>query len=169
MFSTQVVSVGCGDELAPIVCDEDSCRCMDREFCDLDCMDIVGCQPSCSAVGDGCRATCTADDCAYSCHGAESCEGLCGDNCTIACSAAGICRAETGANSSYTCINAGDCAVELGDDSVATCTSVDSCSVRCMGTCTVICIDADTCSIECVEGERTNCGQGLFTCGTDCP
>ena len=146
MFSTQVVSVGCGDALAPVICDEDSCRCMDREYCDLDCVDIVGCQPSCSAVGDGC-----------------------GDNCTIACSAAGICRAETGANSSYTCINAGDCAVELGDDSVATCTSVDSCSVRCMGTCTVICIDADTCSVECLEGERTNCGQGLFTCGIECP
>jgi hypothetical protein len=39
MFSTQVVSVGCGDALAPIVCDEDSCRCMGRNFCDLECLE----------------------------------------------------------------------------------------------------------------------------------
>ncbi len=171
ILSTQVVSVGCGDAESPIVCDEDSCRCMDRNTCDLDCKEIVGCQPSCSAVGDACRATCTAEDCAFGCHGAESCAGLCGDNCTTSCSSVDICSAETGANSTFTCTNAGNCAAELGADSRAICTNVDNCSIRCLGTCTVACIlVAESCLLECPEGvERTNCGQGLFTCGIDCP
>lgn len=169
IFSTQAASLGCGGSESAIVCDEDSCDCRDRNFCDLDCVDIEGCKPSCTAVRDACDATCTAENCEFRCKAAGTCGGLCGDNCYTSCSSVDVCRVETGANSEFNCTNAGTCAVDLGDDSVAICTSVESCNVRCAGTCTVACIVVDTCSVECLEGERTNCGQGLFTCGMDCP
>jgi hypothetical protein len=169
VLSTQVGPLGCGEGEAPIVCDEVSCDCDDRNFCGLDCMDIAGCRPSCTSTGDACEAICTAEDCEFRCHSADTCGALCGENCIAICSAADVCTAETGANSEFSCTNTDACAAELGDDSVAICTSVENCSVRCLGTCTVACIFTGTCNVECVEGEKTNCGQGLFTCGTDCP
>lgn len=168
ILSTQVVPVGCGGD-GEVVCGGESCECTNRNSCDLDCVDIVACQPSCTSVGDECRATCTAEDCEFRCHGADTCAGHCGDNCYTACSSADVCRVETGANSEYNCTNAVSCAADLGDGSTAICTSVGTCSAQCVGTCTVICLLTDTCSVTCLEGERTSCGDGLYTCGIDCP
>ena len=169
VLSTQIVPVGCGDGEAPITCDAESCECRDRTNCDLDCVDIAECQPTCTAVGNECRGTCTAEDCEFRCKGAEKCEGLCGDSCYTSCSSVDVCRAETGDNSFYQCTNAGTCAAEIGDGSDVICTNVQSCNVRCVGTCTVVCLVTDTCNVECLEGERTNCGQGQYTCGLECP
>lgn len=170
MFATQVASFGCSSGESTVSCDENGCDCSDRTSCDLDCVDVAACQPTCTAIKDECRAACTAEDCEFRCHSAEICEGLCGDNCYAACSSvSGICRVETGNNSEYNCTNTPTCAAEIGEGSVVNCLSVDSCNVRCQGTCTVICLLTGTCAVECIEGARLDCGQGLFTCGMPCP
>ena len=162
--------LGCGEGEAPIVCDEESCDCIDRTSCGLDCADNAGRQPTCESTQDACEAECTGEDCEFRCRSAESCAALCGDNCLALCSTAtGVCRVETGANSDFSCINSGTCAADLGDGSVAICSSAKNCSVRCQGTCSVACVLSEACSVECLEGERRNCGQGLWTCGMDCP
>jgi hypothetical protein len=140
MLSTQAASLGCSSSDSTVSCDENGCECADRTNCDLDCMDVAACQPSCTSIDDTCQATCTVEDCEFRCISAERCEGLCGDNCRVVCSGSqGICRAETGNNSQYNCTN-----------------------VR-------TCLLTDTCMVECIEGERLDCGQGLITCGMPCP
>jgi hypothetical protein len=166
----QVSASGCGGTESTVTCDEGGCECRDRTSCSLDCGDIVGCLPSCTAVKDDCTATCTADDCEYRCLSADNCDGLCGDNCTVRCSTVEqTCRAETGIDSDVSCTNVNNCAVEIGDGSLARCTSVNNCVVRCLGTCTVACADTETCSIDCRQGELLNCGGGLYTCDMPCP
>jgi hypothetical protein len=46
---------------------------------------------------------------------------------------------------------------------------VTNCAVRCLGTCTVFCSITEFCNIDCREGERLNCGGGVYTCGMPCP
>jgi hypothetical protein len=167
--SSQVASVGCGSDSSAVTCDEGGCECSDRSVCELDCGDVVGCQPTCLGFGNQCSATCF-DDCEFRCRQGNDCGGLCGDNCYTHCSSVESCSVETGANSEYRCLNATNCSAEIGDASTAFCTAIsNSCSVRCIGICTVFCIDVGSCSVECVQGERTSCGQGVYTCGTECP
>jgi hypothetical protein len=164
----QVASVGCGSE-STVTCDEGGCECRDRNSCSLDCGDVIGCRPTCTATGNTCNVECTEADCEFRCLSAESCAGVCGENCYVSCGTAQTCQAETGANSEYQCVNVSDCAVVLGDNSTARCLGANSCSARCVGTCTVFCLDASSCNVVCEQGDRTTCGQATYTCGMDCP
>lgn len=168
VFASQASTLGCGGGDSAVTCDETGCDCTDRSSCDLDCDDVIGCQPTCLAFGSLCSATCL-DDCEFRCRQGNDCDALCGDNCYTQCSSIETCRVEAGAGSEYRCLNATNCAADIGDDSSVLCTSVGSCSARCSGTCIVACVDTVSCSVECQQGERLNCGQGLFTCGMPCP
>jgi hypothetical protein len=166
--SSQGALLGCGSGESPITCDEDGCECRDRQNCVLDCGDVVGCQPSCTATKDMCSAECI-EDCEFRCLSAASCGGVCADNCLARCSSADTCVVEMGANSDFQCTNVSDCAVIMGDGSRAQCLQVNTCSARCEGSCIVFCGSASSCSVECPEGvDRETCGGGLFTCGMPC-
>lgn len=166
----QFASLGCGGSDSTVSCDEGGCECRDQASCSLDCGDIVGCLPSCTAVGDDCSATCTAEDCEFRCLSAENCDGICGDNCYMRCSGAKqTCRANTGVDSQVHCTNVNNCAAEIGDGSSTECINVTNCVVRCLGTCTVSCSITESCNIGCPQGEPQNCGGGRYTCGMPCP
>ena len=170
MFATQAASLGCSSSASTVSCDETSCECTDRTNCDLDCMDIVACEPTCVGIDDTCQATCTAEDCEFRCLSAERCEGLCGDNCLARCSGSqGSCRVDTGNDSEFECTNFGTCAADIGDGSVTTCLNVESCNVRCVGDCDVFCLLTETCTVQCAEGEPLDCGEGHHRCGIACP
>ena len=160
--------LGCGSSESPISCNADGCECRNRPDCVLDCGDIVGCLPSCTATKNMCSAECI-EGCEFRCRSAEMCSGVCADDCLVRCSSADTCVVETGANSDYQCVNVSNCAVVLGDNSNAQCLEANSCSARCEGTCTVFCGSSISCTIECPPGlDREACGGGLFTCGMPC-
>jgi len=168
LFASQGALLGCGADESLITCDENGCECRGRENCVLDCGDVVGCQPSCTATKDMCSAECI-EDCQFRCLSAATCGGVCADNCFARCSSADTCVVETGADSQFQCVNVTHCGVVLGNNSDAQCIEADTCSARCEGTCTVFCGSADPCTIECPEGlDRETCGGGLFTCGMPC-
>lgn len=165
--------LGCGSGESAVSCDEESCECRNREVCNLDCGEIMSCEPSCLGFDSACDAVCM-DDCEFDCRGGDRiegvCRGECGENCNASCGSVGSCIVEAGSDSEYTCVNAINCAATLGDGSIANCINVSgTCGVRCLGECQVFCDLTENCNVDCDNQDRRICDTGYIICGPECP
>lgn len=140
------------------------------------------CSPQAACAGGTCTYTC---ECGCTCApfacpqtGTSRCETKCapGTSCDTDCDVDGACVAVIDdANAKIECKEHADsCNVQCGARS--------SCDVRCdnEGPCSVTCGDdaqcvlrctarPSSCTLTCDEGQRTDCGNGVFTCQPSCP
>ena len=106
----------------------------------------------------------------------SSCTCSRGATCSGSCDNDGTCAATAGdANLTYAC-------TEHVDACMVTCNGTLRCDVRCdaEGTCSMKCGEKATCtlrctnrpkscSLDCDEGQKKDCGDGVFTCSASCP
>lgn len=133
------------------------------------------CAPDCAAGACVCEGGCT---CAMGCP-ALDCDATCrgaGTVCTVA--------ASPGSDAALRCVEGARCTVDArsstgfdldcaGRDTSCDvdCTGSSNCGLRCsMGAaCILRCATATGCGISPCAGGATDCGGGVFACGTACP
>ncbi len=130
---------------------------------------VLECSGTCTCDGETRTCSCAGGtDCTllgegnvtFTCDGNASCGLTCGDDCNIVCPGTTGCVADSGARARFECQGNAECEFTCHAD----------CSVHCGGTasCLVTCEDMDACDLSDCNGS-TDCGDGVFACGRDCP
>lgn len=116
---------------------------------------------------------------ACSCAGGSSCV-LDGNEIEFQCQGNAGCGMSCGTDCLVTCPGTTQCTVEVGDRGIVSCPGTATCDIVCHGDCTVQMAGAARSTIRCeheadgaecvIEGcQPTDCGDGVWACGTACP
>jgi hypothetical protein len=116
-------------------------------------------ETSCSCTG-GSECVIEGDSIEFHCDGNAGCGMTCGTDCLI------------------TCPGTTSCDVVVDEAAVIDCPGTAECYVTCLGSCTLSMAGASRSTLICddpaadcaMEGcSATDCGDGVFTCRSDCP
>lgn len=130
---------------------------------------VLACSGNCSCNDDTRTCSCSGGtDCVlegegnvtFTCDGNASCGLSCGSACDIVCPGTTGCVAKAGPSAYFECQGNATCEFTCEAD----------CEVSCGGAarCLVTCDDPDQCDLSACRGS-TDCGDGVFACGRDCP